>query len=243
MLEPKDIKKLVNSINTFENTKSSLEENEKNFLDEMFGFLLNRTEKSLEKVFGTETTINEVNTEIVNAGLLNETLNMDSYLMQDILVNSKLTTMLIDNEAVRKCSAVVTEQMESDEQLTMKELAAFNEILEQLMTSFTKSLSNYFDYSAEYEMQNDKASQLLAQENILQIAFSLKVSNVDTTIYYMISYEIINEIISLFAGQVTEKNKKSETVEDNLEESVATVQPIKFEEFTEAVLGSEKENM
>ena len=70
-----------------------------------------------------------------------------------------------------------------------------------------------------------------------------KDSNVDTTIYYLISYDILNEIISLFSSQVKGNTQENNNDVDDLEETVATVQPIKFEEFSDAILGSEKENM
>ena len=237
MLEPEDIKKMIKSVKTFDNTKNALEESDKSFFGDLFEFVLKKTEKALEKVFAVPTGIDYVNVEIINAGLLSETLT------QDILLNSNLTTMLIDKDAVRKCSTIITEEMITDDELTSKEIATFNEVLDQMMISFTKNLTNHFGYTVNYELQAEKESEMLSQENLLQIAFSLKVSNVDTTIYYLMSYDILNEIITLLSSKVKGNEEENNSNSEELEESVATVQPIKFEEFSDVVLGSEKENM
>ena len=150
MLEPEDIKKMIKSVKTFDNTKNALEESDKSFFGDLFEFVLKKTEKALEKVFAVPTGIDDVNVEIINAGLLSETLNLDSYLTQDILLNSNLTTMLIDKDAVRKCSTIITEEMITDDELTSKEIATFNEVLDQMMISFTKNLTNHFGYTVNY---------------------------------------------------------------------------------------------
>ena len=240
MLEPEEIKQLIKSVKTFENTKSVLEDNEKNALSGLLEGALLKAGTALEKLVSNASEISNITIEVINGGLLSETLNLESYLIKDIMINSNLTSMIVDNEAVRKISSIITEEIENADELSAKELTTFGEVLDQMASAFVKSWSRDFKYQAKAEVQAEAESTVLEKENMIQMAFSLKVGTVDTTAYYLISYDVINELLqSLGAGAGDGTGAASE----ELEENVATVQPIKFEEFSDAIIGSEKENM
>jgi flagellar motor switch protein FliN/FliY len=242
MLEPEEIKQLIKSAKTFDDTKTVLEDGEKNFINNLFESSLLKLGNALEKVVSQSTGISDVTVEVINGGLLGETLNLDSYFIRDIMVNSHLTAILIDNDAVRKISSIITEEIEDGENLSEKEITTFCEVLDQMMNAFSKQLTKDTEYKNKVEINSENATKILEKGNMIQIAFSLKVSNVDTTVYYIISYELINELIGKLAGNKGEEHSEA-AKENDLEEAIATVQPIKFEEFSDGIVGSEKENM
>ena len=240
MLEPEEIKQLIKSVKTFEDTKNILEDDEKKALSGLLEGAVLKAGDALGKLVSNASNISDITVEVINGGLLSETLNLESYLIRDVMINSHLTSMIIENEAVRKISSIITEEIENAEALSAKEITTFIEVLDQMTSAFTKSLSRDFKYQAKAEVQAESESTVLEKENMIQIAFSLKIGNVDTTAYYLISYDFINELIQCLAGGT---NGGNVAASEELEETVATVQPIKFEEFSDAIMSSEKENM
>lgn len=242
MLEPEEINQLIKSVKTFENTKTVLEDEEKKALSAIFDVALLKSEKALEKVLSNPSKISDITVEVINGSLLGETLNLDSYFIRDIMLNSNFSSVIMEKDVVRKISAIITEEVEDAEELSNKEITTFSEVIDQMISGFTQSLSKDFGYNAKADVQAQKETSILEKENMLQLAFSLKVEGaVDTTVYYAISYETINELIKTI-GNSTKKSEPKSNIEE-LEETVATVQPIKFEEFSDVVAGTEKENM
>jgi len=245
MLEPEELKQLAKSVTTFDNTKNSLEEGEKSFFVKVFEDALQRTEKALAKLIPNSSDLTDATVEIINGGLLSETLNMESYLAEDIMLNSDFTSILIEKDSAKKLSVMITEELDDSEDLSDKEIATVNEVIDQMMNAFTKGLMQNLKYEAKFEIQSGKESEVLQKENMLQLAFSLKVGNaVDTTVYYLISYEAINNMLkNMLKAANGAKGNESTTSAEELEETVATVQPIKFEEFTDGSISVEKESM
>lgn len=239
MLESEVIKQLAKSVKTFDNTKTVLEDEEKKGLNKLLDGALRKAEGALDKLISNSSEISDVTFEIINGELLSETLDLDSCLMRDIMINSHLTSMIVENATVRKISSIITEEIDDSETLSEKEKTTFLEVLDQMFNAFSKSLSRDFGYQSKLEIQSKDESATLESGNMLQMAFSLKIENTDATVYYLMSYDFINELI----GCLMNNEGDSSSQNDELEESVATVQPIKFEEFADAIISSEKENM
>lgn len=240
MLEPEEIKKLVEGINKFEADKSTLEDNEKKLLSNIFESSLLKSLKTLDKITSVSSEISNINVEVINGKLLSETFDLKTNFLEDILFNSNFATVVIENDIVKKISTLVTEEVDDSETLSDKEVATIKEVVEQFVDSFTKNLSKDLKLDVKCEFNADSESELITKENMLQLSFSLKIGDkVDSTVYAMVSYEAVNEIIDKLFGGAPEGN--SSEVEE--EEGVATVQPIKFEEFSDAIPANEKENI
>jgi len=245
MLEPEELKLLAKSVTTFENTKVNLEDDEKSFFVKLFEDCLSKTEKALGKIVPNSSEISNVTVEIINGGLLSETLNLESYFVEDIMLGQEFSSIIMEKVAAKKLSVLVTEEMDDSDELSEKEIATVNEVFDQMLGAFTKALMHNLKYETKFEIQSGKESTILEKENMLQLSFSLIVGNaLDTTVYYLISYEAVNSMIkNILAASKDIKENKSEQIQDELEETVATVQPIRFEEFTDGSLAIEKENI
>ena len=149
-----------------------------------------------------------------------------------------------EKDAVKKISVIVTEELNDKEELNEREIATINEVLDQMIGAFTKGISKVIKYSPKFEIQSGKESTVLTKANMLQLAFSLKIGNdVDTTVYYIMPYEIVNKIVGSSDLEGDHEDVSAANAAEELEETVATVQPIKFEEFTDGSLSVEKENI
>lgn len=239
MLESEVIKQLVKSVKTFDDTKTVLENEEKKGLSSLLEGALLKAVNALDKLISNSSQISDVTFEIINGGLLSETLDLDSNLIRDIMINSHLTSIIVENVAVRKISSIITEELDDSETLSDKEKTTFLEVLDQMFNAFSKSLSRDFGYQSKLEIQDKNESATLENGNMLQMAFSLKVDGLDATVYYLMSYDFINELIECLKNKLGDESAAN----DELEETVATVQPIKFEEFADTIISSEKENM
>lgn len=245
MLEPEELKQLAKMVKTFDNTKVSLENEEKDFFVKIFQDGLSRAEKALSKIIPNASELANTTVEIINGKLLAETLNLESYFVEDVAQGTDFAAIIVEKDAAKKISTIVTEELNEDENLSEKEIAAVNEVLDQMLVAFSKSLANTIKYDAKFEIQTGKESTVLEKENLLQLSFSLSIGHeVDTTVYYLMSYEAVNNIINVLP--IVDKDyddaSKGKTDEE-LEETVATVQPIRFEEFTDGSLAIEKENI
>lgn len=245
MLEPEELKLLAKSVTTFDNTKVNLEDDEKSFFVKLFEDCLSKTEKALGKIVPNSSEISNVTVEIINGGLLSETLNLESYFVEDIMLGQDFSSIIMEKVAAKKLSVLVTEEMDDSDELSEKEIATVNEVFDQMLGAFTKALMHNLKYETKFEIQSGKESTVLEKENMLQLSFSLIAGNaLDTTVYYLISYEAVNSMIkNILAASKDIKENKSEQIQDELEETVATVQPIRFEEFTDGSLAIEKENI
>ena len=240
MLEPEEIKQLAKSVTTFDNTKNALEDSEKALFNGVFEDALAGATKALGKIISEASEISNANVEIINGTLLSETLDIENYFVEDILLGEDLTSIIIEKDAVKKLSTIITEELSNSEDITEKEAATVNEVFDQIFNAFYKNLSKSIKFDTKFEIQAGKESSVLQKENMLQLAFSLVVGNgIDTTVYYLISYETVNNMLN---NIVTKGGKTAEESEE-IEEAVATVQPIKFEEFTDGLVTGEKENM
>jgi len=82
----------------------------------------------------------------------------------------------------------------------------------------------------------------------MSIAFSVE-EDVNTTMYYYISYPVVNALLGVLRSKMPKTEEKSvekEKIEktEELEEEITTaVQPICFEELTEDLVANQKENM
>jgi len=244
MLGSEELKQLAKSVKTFDNTKDVLEENEKKFLNGVFEISLANSEKALGKIINQTNEISNVNVEIINGTLLGETLSLDSYFVEDITMEAEDATILVEKDVVKKINVIVTEELNDKEELSEKEIATINEVLDQMIGAFAKGISRTIKYSPKIEIQAGKESTVLTKANMLQLAFSLKIGNdVDTTVYYIMPYEFINKLVGSFDSEDSSENVSTSSETETLEENVATVQPIKFEEFTDGSLAVEKENI
>jgi len=243
MLESEEIKQLAKSVKTFENTKINLEDEEKKLFDGIFEEALAGAKKALGKIIAEASEISNANVEIINGTLLNETLSVENYFVEDIALGDKLTSIIIEKDVVKKLNTMITEELSDSEDVTEKEIATVNEVFDQMFNAFYKSLAKTIKFDTKFEIQAGKESEVLQKENMMQLAFSLTIGNsIDTTVYYLISYDAVNDMLKNVASTESGSQETVETKEE-LEESVATVQPIRFEEFTDGLVANEKENM
>jgi len=117
----------------------------------------------------------------------------------------------------------------------------WNETIDQSINSFINTLARNCEVEMNIKIDKEKESELFTKGNMLQLSFTLTSPSLDTTLYYVISYEIINKVVN----KLKQDNKQERVVEkeEELEEINATVQPIQFEEFAETLFANEKENM
>lgn len=240
MLEPEEIKQLAKSVKTFDNTKTYLEDDEKKFFSGIFEDALGGATKALGKIIPEAIEISNSTVEIINGTLLGETLNLENYFIEDILLDKDMASIVIEKDAVKKIGTIITEEVAEGEDVTEKEIATINEVFDQMINSFNKILAKSIKFEAKSEIQSGKSTGLLEKENMMQLAFSLSIGNkVDTTVYYVMSYEVVNNMLK----NIVSDEKVQPEVKEELEESSATVQPIRFEEFTDGLVANEKENM
>ncbi|MBE5812343.1 MAG: flagellar motor switch protein FliN [Clostridiales bacterium] len=241
MLEPEELKQLAKSVKTFEDTKINLEDAEKKLFDGIFEGALVEAKKALGKIISQASEISNSTVEIIKGTLLSETLSLENYFIEDISLENGITSIIIEKDVVKKISTIITEEISETEEVSEKEIATVNEVVDQMFNAFYKALAKNTKFNAKFEIQSGKESNVLQKENMLQLSFSLTIGNgIDTTVYYLISYEILNDILKSIIG--TEEAQTNST-EENIEESVATVQPIRFEEFSDGLVANEKENM
>jgi len=246
MLDAEEMNQLLNNESDLNNEKESLTQEEKNLFEKILTEPLEKASNAIGKVINEEVNFGDVNVEIVNAALLKETLDSESYHMIDIDIDGELTTIVADIATIKKVNVIVTEEMSENEKLTSQEIAMWNETVDQAMNAFVSNLSKSCHLDLHMKLDKEEESELFTKDNMLQVAFTLTSPSIDTTIYYIMSYDIINKIINKIKedNKTEEKsapaNNKEETL---LEEINATVQPIQFEEFSENFFGTEKENM
>jgi len=244
MLDIEEMNQLLNNETEFNNEKESLTEEEKSLFEKILAEPLEKIGNAIGKVIGQEVTTDNINIEIVNASLLKETLDEETYHKLDVMIDDNLTTMIADIATIKNVNTIVTEEMSESTELTPQEKAMWNETIDQAMNLFVNTLSKNNKINMAMKIEKEKESELFSKGNMLQVSFSIVSSTIDTTLYYIISYNVINKIINKLKeeNKVTEK-AEAKKEEPQLEEINATVQPIKFEEFQESFLANEKENM
>ena len=254
MLEADELKQLLTDETELSNEKESLTPEEKQFFEGVLKEPLDKIGNAIGKVIGEEMTVSNINTEIVKAELLKETLDAETYFPLDAMINGHLTTFIIDIATVKNVHQKVTEEMAEEGAVSSAERATWGEALDQAVNSFTNALSKNSGVEMTHALDKEKESEIFTHGSMLQVSFSLVSNTIDTTAYYILSYELLNEIIKAMrpakaeepasSGEETEKKEEQTTQNtEELEEINATVQPIKFEEFNNNCVGSEKENM
>lgn len=242
MLDAEEMNQLLNDDSQFNNEKESLTQDEKVVFEKILIEPVQKAGKAIGKVIGEEVNTDNINIEIVNASLLKETLESENYYMLDANVDDNLLTIVADIPTVKKINTIVTEEVSEGEVLTTQEIAMWNETVDQSINSFINTLSKNCEVQMNLKIDKEKESELFNKGNMLQLSFTLTSPSIDTTLYYVISYEIINKVINkLKQDNIHKKNIEKE--EQQIEEVNATVQPIQFEEFTENLFANEKENM
>jgi len=244
MLEADEMNQLLNNDTEFNNQKENLTQEEKELFEKILKEPLEKVGTAIGKVSGEEVNVSNINIEIVNASLLKETLDSESYYMLDALVDDSLITVATDISTIKKINVIITEEVSTEEALTAQETAMWNETIDQSINAFINVLSKNYDLKMNVSIDKEKESELFTKGNMLQVSFGLTSPTIDTTVYYIVSYEIINKIINKVKQERSMNSEKvNQKEEEQLEEINATVQPIQFEEFSESFFGTEKENM
>ncbi len=250
MLDNEEVKDLLKKSSEFEQTTEMLSEDDKEIVIELFKKPFEALAKSISKILAKETAISEISADIANAGLLKETLGEDYYLA-DAMYKSGISTFAFENSAVKKMASILLETIYEEGELTGTEINSFKEIFSQMLSGLGNSLSGEVDATVELS-ETDEASKITElSENVLQFSVGLTVNeDINTTFYYYISYDVLNTLLKVMRSKikdepVKEKHTKetSHKVEEELEESTATISPIQFEELTEDLIADEKENM
>lgn len=246
MLDTDEMNQLLNDEASFNNEKESLTNEERVLFEKILTEPLEKAGVAIGKVIAEEVNIDNINIEIVNAELLKETLDSETYHKLDVDIDNNLMTIVADIPTIKKMNVIITEDMAEGDVLTSQEIAMWNETIDQSINAFVNNLSKNYQIKMNMKLEKEKESELFSKGNMLQVSYTLVSPSIDTTIYYVISYEIINKIIN----KIKEDNRNAaiENVKENneaeqLEEINATVQPIQFEEFRDNFLNTEKENM
>ena len=248
MLENEEITHLLQKTSEFSQTTEMLSEDDKELVVELFKKPFEAVGKAINKILGKECVIGEISADIANAGLLKETLGED-YSLFDSSYKSGLSTFAFESIAVKKMASILLETMYEESELNETDINSFKEILSQMTSALGRSLSNSIDATVELQDSNEPSKLTELAENVLQFSVGLTVNeDIVTTFYYYISYNVINALISVAKSKMPKTDEPKvtttkEQINEELEESSATVSPIQFEELTDDLVFDEKENM
>jgi flagellar motor switch protein FliN/FliY len=240
MLESEEIKQLLQNNSEFEKERDTLPDEEKEEIVKVIKGPLDLLAEALSKIISDSCEIADVGIDIVKGSLLKETLDEEAYFMQDVIFNDQsdlFSTLIVDIATAKKIAAIMLEEINSEEKMSDSEKSAWSEATAQMMMAFGKGLSKQLGVKFQTAIDKKDKSEIDKKENIIQVTFTLKAgTNIDTTMYYLISYELMNNIISRIKTNVkSNPESKKEEKADEVEEVNATVQPIRFEEFDEQV--------
>lgn len=248
MLDNEEVKDLLKKSSEFEQTTEMLSENDREIVIELFKKPFEALAKSISKILAKETAIGEISADIANSGLLKETLGEDYYLA-DAMYKSGMSAFAFENTAVKKMASILLETMYEEGELTETEINSFKEIFSQMLSGLGNSLSSEVDATVELS-ETDEASKITElSENVLQFSVGLTVNeDINTTFYYYISYDVLNTLLKVAKSKLKDESSNAHKedvhkIEEDLEESTATISPIQFEELTEDLIADEKENM
>lgn len=250
MLDNEEVKDLLKKSSDFEQSTEMLSESDREIVVELFKKPFEALAKSISKILAKETSIGEISADIANASLLKETLG-DDYYLADAMYKSGLSTFAFENTAVKKMASLLLETIYEEGEITETEINSFNEIFSQMISGLGNSLSSEVDATVELSETNEISKITELTENVLQFSVGLTVNeDINTTFYYYISYDVLNTLLKVVKNKLkdeveeeTHKKEVSHHIEEDLEESTATVSPIQFEELTDDLIADEKENM
>ena len=248
MLEGEELKQLLNNGAEFSQELEMLPEEDKNAIIELFNEPINAIAKAIKKILKKECALGEVSADIAKASLIQETLG-EEYKVFDATYKTGISSFAIDITSVKKMASILLETMPEEGELTETELNAFGEIYSQMVAALGNSLARVTDanITIQESMEESKISEL--EENVLQLSIAFSVEeDVNTTMYYYISYPVVNALLGVLRSKMPkteEKKVEKEKVEktEEVEEVSTAVQPICFEELTEDLVANQKENM
>ncbi|MBP3284101.1 MAG: flagellar motor switch protein FliN [Clostridia bacterium] len=256
MLDTEELKQLLQKSSEFTKEIEMLSEDDKNMLTELYKEPLDSAGKAITKILQKNAEIGDIAADIVKPSLLTETLGED-YLFIDANYREEATTFAFDKSTVKKVAGILLETMPEEGEITETERNSFDEVFSQMISRMGISLSNVLGGTVEFTESKEESTLIQREENMIQMSFSLKINDdVNTTVYYFLPYTLINRFFAALKKSIgtvesektvsAEKSVKEknvvETVEE-LEETTATIQPIRFEELTEDLVANEKENM
>lgn len=251
MLEGEELKQLLQNGAELSQDAEMLTEEDKVAIVELFTEPMKAVAKSMEKILGKPCMLGEISADIAKASLIEETLG-DTYRLLDAEYKSGLSTFAFDVDSMKKIAGILLEIMPEEGELSETELNAFGEVFSQMTVALSNSLEKETDakIALQDSIEESKIGEL--DENVVQLSVALNVNDdIATTVYYYITYGVLNTLLSVLKNKVgsdivEEKSASQEenvNLDEELEESSATVQPICFEELTEDLLANQKENM
>lgn len=252
MLEGEELKQLLQNDTEFNQEVEMLTESDKVAITELFDAPFKAVAKAMEKILNKPCSLGEVSADIAKASLIKETLGED-YKLFDAEYKSGLSTFAFDVETIKKISSILLETLPEEGDLTETEMNAFGEVFSQMTSALADSLAKTTEANIILDESLEESKISETDENVIQLSVALSVNeDIDTTVYYYITYEVLNTLLKVLKTKIPPQGEKESKVEEKLsekafeeleEESTATVQPICFEELTEDLLANQKENM
>lgn len=253
MIDGEELKQLLQNGAEFNQDIEMLPEEDKTAIIELFKEPMKAVGKAIEKILKKECVAGEMSADIAKASLIMETLG-DEYRLFDATYKSGISSFAFDVSSVKKMACILLETMPEEGDLSETELNAFGEIYSQMISSLANSLAKVTDANITVTDSMEESKLPESDENVLQVSVSFSINDeIDTTIYYYISYSIVNALLSVLRTKLPPEAEKKVDVKveesktnrfEELEEEVsATVQPICFEELTEDLVANQKENM
>ena len=257
MIEGEELKQLLQNGEELSQDVDMISDEEKTAIVELFNEPLKAVAKAMEKVLAKPCALGEVSADIAKASLIKDTLG-EGYKLLDAKYKSGLSAFAFDVDTIKKIANILLETMPEGEEVTETELKAFGEVFSQATSALANSLAKVTDANIAIEESLGDSEMESLDENVVQLAIALSINEeVDTTIYYYITYAVYNTLFKVLKSKLPpEETKNSENksindsrIEETSEESVvdeessATIQPICFEELTEDLVANQKENM
>jgi len=258
MIEGEELKQLLQNGTELAQDVEMLSEDDKTAIVELFNEPLKAIAKAMEKILAKPCSLGEVSADIAKASLIKETLG-EEYRLLDAKYKSGLSTFAFDVASIKKIANILLETMPEGEEITETELNAFGEVYSQITSALANSLARVTDANITLEDSLAESEMNGLDENVVQLSIALSVNEeIDTTIYYYITYDVYNTLFKVLKSKLppeeSKSSKKKESNENTLteesssakeveEESSATIQPIFFEELTEDLAANQKENM
>lgn len=254
MLETDELKQLLQKNGEIDSGTEMLSEDDKEAIVALFKNPFDEAFKTLEKVIGKTCAISEVSADVAKPSLLNETLGDDYYITDTAYKGENVfTSFAFDNSLVKKIAALLLEVTYEEGELSETDINGFHEVFSQMVDSVGKTLTKQLGNDIEFESSKDTSKLKEMTENVVQFTIGFTVGDdINTTFYYFAPFGFINGLIKMVEGEKKEEEEKEpiqnneeekKTEEEPIEESTATVQPIRFEELTEELVADEKENM
>lgn len=258
MIEGEELKQLLQNGAELSQDVEMLSEDDKVAIVELFNEPLKSVAKAMEKMLNKPCALGEVSADIAKASLIKETLGED-YRLLDAKYKSGLSAFAFDIASMKKIANILLETMPEGEEMTETELNAFGEVFSQVTSALASSLARVTDANISLEESLNESEMDSLDENVVQLSIALTINEeVDTTIYYYITYPVYNTLFKVLKSKLPPDEKKQDDekklkdmlqsekdkgIKEQEEETSATVQPICFEELTEDLVANQKENM